>query len=255
MKYKNLKNREKHMLKVLILEDEQNSREGLAKIIKEVDSKIEISMAASYEEAKQLLVSEGEFHLFFLDVNLDPSDKEEAMGIRFAQKIRAEHRYEFTPIVFITSIVNKELDAYRQIQCYRYIIKPFQVKEVEAILDKVLKHHFVEKNEERKSIFLKIEGVNYRIYLDEIKCVKAINRGIQIFLTKEQVTVKYVTIKQLLPKLPQDTFFQCHRMYVVNKNYIDYTDYVNRLIALKDCEEMAEIGTTYKNRIKEWLDD
>ena len=62
----------------------------------------------------------------------------------------------------------------------------------------------------------------------------------------------YVTIKQLLEKLPQELFIQCHRMFVVNRDHIDYIDMVNGLIRMKNGME-AEIGVTYKTRVKEAL--
>ena len=83
-------------------------------------------------------------------------------------------------------------------------------------------------------------------------------RGIELTLVSqnkeghEEMKVPYVSIKQLMEKLPVEKFFQCHRMYVVNKDFIDYVDLVNRIIHLKINEDI-EIGVTYKNEVKEQI--
>ena len=61
--------------------------------------------------------------------------------------------------------------------------------------------------------------------------------------------IPYLSIKQILAKLPEEQFIQCHRMYVVNRSYIDYVDIVNRIIRMKGSQEV-EIGVTYKTEIR-----
>ena len=44
-------------------------------------------------------------------------------------------------------------------------------------------------------------------------------------------------------------FVQCHRMFAVNVNEVEYYDKVNRIVKIKNCEDMVEIGVTYKNEV------
>ena len=64
--------------------------------------------------------------------------------------------------------------------------------------------------------------------------------------------MQYLSIKQLMEKLPGDKFLQVHRMCVVNQDYIDYVDTVNGLVSMKNGEQ-AEVGITYKNEIRKRL--
>ena len=59
----------------------------------------------------------------------------------------------------------------------------------------------------------------------------------------------YVTLRQMLLKMPKGMFAQCHRMYAVNKNEVEYYDTVNRIIRIKNCPDTVEIGVTYKSVI------
>ena len=87
------------------------------------------------------------------------------------------------------------------------------------------------------------------MFCKDILCIKAIPRGVNVVMRKEELKVPYMTMKQILEKLPQEKFVQVHRMCVVNKDYIDYIDMVNSLIKLKN-GELVEIGTTYKNGLR-----
>ena len=44
-------------------------------------------------------------------------------------------------------------------------------------------------------------------------------------------------------------FLQCHRMFAVNRREVEYYDTVNRIVKLKDCADVIEIGVTYKAEI------
>lgn len=65
------------------------------------------------------------FDLFLLDVNLVKEDKEDSSGLIFAEEIRSIIKYEFTPVVMITSVASLEIEAYRRIHCYQYLLKPY----------------------------------------------------------------------------------------------------------------------------------
>ena len=83
-------------------------------------------------------------------------------------------------------------------------------------------------------------------------CVRAVPRGVQFVLLKEEMKIPYLSIKQLLEKLPNEKFFQVHRMCVVNQDYIDNIDTVNGFIHMNNGEQV-EIGITYKSDIKKRL--
>lgn len=99
---------------------------------------------------------------------------------------------------------------------------------------------------------VKKDGINYKIFCKDIVCVKAVPRGVQLILSKEEMKIPYLSIKQLLEKLPTEKFLQVHRMCVVNLDYIEYVDTVNGLIRMKNGEQV-EIGITYKSDIKKRL--
>lgn len=240
------------MVHVLILEDDITSMEVLERILTEFSKDICIHTASSYQEAKDLLDMDIRYGLFLLDVNLNGNDREDIGGIIFAREVREKYYYTFTPIVMITAIGAMEMQAYREIHCYQYIMKPFYREQVEEVLKKVLEK---EKQERPAMVNVKKDGINYQIKCADIQYIEAVPRGCALHLKKEVWKVPYVTLTQMLKKLPEKMFVQCHRMFAVNLNEIEYYDLVNRMIKIKDCGDMVEIGVTYKAEFGRRLND
>lgn len=240
------------MTKIMILEDGEENLKVLTAIVENVSKEIEVVPVRSLDQALDVLQNTSEpFRAFLLDINLQSNDKDDISGIEFARRVRAIRQYEFTPIVMVTSLEHMELQAYRELHCYQYIVKPYDKNEVQELIRKVLSHTRVV---EEPHIIVKSEGINYKVFCKNIEYIQAIPRGVSIIMKKEELTVRYTSIKQLMEKLPMDMFFQCHRMYVVNKQEIDYVDMVNGLINMKN-GHTVEIGVTYKTDVRKQINE
>ena len=238
------------MIHILVLEDNVQSLRVLKRIVEGVSAEITTVAVSSLEEAREALAQKHQtFQAFLLDINLNVEDETDESGIVLAKEIRRHKQYAFTPIVMITSIANLELQAYRELHCYQYIVKPYQQQEVVKLIHKLL---FQTGESIDASIVVKKDGINYKLLCKDIVYIQAIPRGVSIRLAREEMKVPYVSIKQLMEKLPTDQFVQCHRMYVVNQDYIEYVDIVNGVIKLQN-KEQVEIGVTYKNEVRSRL--
>ncbi len=238
------------MTNILILEDDPISLQTLKKMIEKVAKDVQVSAVSDLQTARKLLHEKEEgFQAFLLDINLEEAEPENRDGFCFATEVRSIGRYAFTPIVMITSIANLELASYRKLHCYQYILKPYEEEEIRKLVKKLL---FQTGDMTDVSLTVKIDGINYRISSKDIVYIKAIPRGVCLMMKKEELRVPYTSIKQLLEKLPEERFFQCHRMYVVNQEFIDYVDYVNGMIKLTMCGQI-EIGVTYKKEVRRRL--
>lgn len=240
------------MTRILILEDNRDCLDAITAMVKKVSDKVDAVPVNSLEEARAALGSAQQpFQAFLLDINLNIEDNEDISGIDFAREVRAKKEYAFTPIVMITSLANMELTAYRELHCYQYLVKPYNEEDVEKLVAKLL---FISHQGETRDeyVIVKKEGVNYKLFCKDIICIRSVTRGVCFELVKGEMTVPYISIKQLLEKLPEDKFIQVHRMWVVNQDYIDYVDTVNGVIRLKNGGQV-EIGVTYKSDVRRKL--
>lgn len=235
------------MAKILVLEDDADNRSVLKEMISHISADITVDTAADLAQARLLLDSTVSFDLFLLDVNLDAGNRKDKSGLVFAEEIRNVMKYEFTPIVMITSVASLEIEAYRKIHCYQYILKPYSEDEVGSLIRKVLSHV---RAEEKPFIIVKKSGINYKILCEDIIYCRAIPRGVCLYMRGEQLEVPYLTIRQLLDKLPKKEFFQCHRMFVVNQVFVKNCDLVNQMIQMEGYKEKLDIGVTYKAEVR-----
>lgn len=234
------------MTDILVLEDEQTAREALVKILENCSPDIRVRAAATLEEARRLLAENRTYGLFLLDVNLSGNDREDIGGILFAREVREQFRYSFTPIVMVTAIGAMEMQAYRELHCYQYMMKPYGKTQVEELLRKVLEHR---KREQPPVVTVKKDGINYQVQCSEIVYLEAVPRGLRIHMKSQTWDVPYLTLKQMLLRLPEEMFLQCHRMYAVNRQEVEYFDTVNRIVKMKNCQDTVEIGVTYRAEI------
>ncbi|MCM1181939.1 MAG: LytTR family DNA-binding domain-containing protein [Roseburia sp.] len=240
------------MTRILILEDCEDSLRAVSAMVERVSEQVAVVPVRSLKAARSALhEAQQPFQAFLLDINLDASDDEDVSGLTFAAEVRALPQYVFTPIVILTSLVNMELQAYRELHCYQYLVKPYSAEEVTSLVGRLL---FLSQTGETREphVLVKKAGVNYKIFCKDIVCVRAVPRGVSLMLLKEELRVPYLTIRQLLEKLPERNFLQVHRMCVVNQDYIDWVDMVNGLINMKNGEQV-EIGVTYKNELRRRL--
>ena len=228
------------MIRILILEDQEISRKALKEMILSIGGpgQIVVDEAASFSMAKSLIESDVNYSAFFLDINLDEANSNDMSGMDIAAFIRGYIKYELTPIIMVTSIASLEMEAYRRLHCYQYLIKPYMRVDVENVVKKLLA---LQNVKEEKSIVVKKDGINYRIKCNAIVFVKAVPRGICLYLKKEVMKIPYLTIVKLLEQLDKDEFIQCHRMFVVNKKYIENVDFVNRMIKMEYYDEDGEM--------------
>lgn len=240
------------MARIFVLEDEEESRKALVQMLLRISSEITVDAAADLASARKLLGGTVSFDLFLLDINLDQKSSGDTSGIVFAQEVRSMQKYAFTPIVMVTSIAGLEMEAYRQLHCYQYLVKPYDQKEIEELVEKVLFHV---QREQKESIVVKKDGINYKILCDEIVYCKAIPRGVCICLKNEEMEVPYLSIHKLLEMLPKQQFFQCHRMFLVNKQAVKYYDLVNQVIQVMDHPEQIDIGVTFKAEVRRRMNE
>jgi two-component system LytT family response regulator len=233
------------MTKIMIVEDDIIIAKGLDSIIKSVDEDIETTITPYSKEALEY-ANDWQYDLFFLDIQLlDYS------GYELAKQIRNIDRYKLTLIVFITAIPNKELSAFKEIHCYDYIIKPFKDKEVIEIVKTLVGYCGIE---EEKDNFIKFKQGNYmyKVNTKDIIYIESIHKKIKVTMDKEQIEVNNYTLYRVLNELPEDDFIQCHKSFIINRNYIKKINLANNLIELSSANVQVPkvpIGRKYKENL------
>ena len=82
----------------------------------------------------------------------------------------------------------------------------------------------------------------------EIIYIENTRRGRIVHGVKDDLELPYKPCKDILEELQSDKFVQCSRFTVINKDYIECIDEVNRYIKLFGRKELVEIGIVFKKR-------
>lgn len=228
------------MAKIMIVEDDMIIAKGLNVIIKSIGNDIETTITGYSKEALKYAISQ-EYDMFLLDIQLlDYS------GFELAKEIRNIDKYKLTPIVFITAIPTKELLAFKEIHCYDYIIKPFKDTEVIEAVSTLIKYRSIRREEKDNYLSLKQKGYIYRINTRDIIYIESIYKKIKVVTDKENIELNNYSLYKILEELSED-FIQCHKGFVINRNYIKSIDLTNDLIELRLTNVQVPIGRKYKN--------
>lgn len=237
------------MKKILILEDNEAHMKALVKILSEIND-ILIFEAYNMAEANYML-SLNIFDVFLVDIILDTKVAGDVSGIDFVNQIRDNKRYQCTPVVFITSLEDPKLMAYKELHCYNYIEKPFDPKEVVKTVKEAIE--IPVPTPKREYAYFRKDGILYSVKVDEIVYIVVSRQGVEIHTIKDCLKLSYRTISEILKNLDSADFVQCNRSMVVNKAYIQQIDLVNRYIRLKGLTTVVEIGTSMKKQFKDML--
>lgn len=236
------------MRRILILEDDKVMRMHLCKIINDLDKDVEVYISENVKDAYSLAL-EYQIHLFLVDIILNPSNPGDVTGLDFIQEIRGIKRYEFIPIIIITTLQDPKFISYSQLKCYGFIEKPFDEDDVKSNISKALNAP-VSFDQERY-VFFRKDGITYSMKPDEIYYIDIRRRNLTVYSKNGEIEIPYKTAKEILIELGSPEFVQCSRYHIINRNYIEYIDYTRRFIKLRNVKESIEIGAVMKDKFKD----
>lgn len=234
---------------LLIVEDDEIQRRNLKLMLQELEVEVNIFEAANLKDA-MLILNQNNIDLFYLDHNLPDSS-----GIELGKRIREIDKYKLTWIIFLTSHVEYMLEAFKQIHCYDYILKPYTKEEIEKLTLELI--NGFRKNEAACSINInpyiefKVDGIKLKLFTDQIYFIEVNLRTCYIHTKCGIYKVEKISLGNLAEKLPKDTFIQSHRAYLVNMNYISKLfQYKGAwVLSFKDYDQTALIGRTFKEKL------
>ncbi len=236
--------------KVLILEDNDKTAALIKKLLEECGSPVKVYIEKDIERA-YALVMQNRIQLFIIDIILNISQPGDTSGIRFIESVRSISKYKYTPVIFITSLQDPEIYAFRELHCYGYIEKPFSVEQVKKLLTEALACNLAGEND--CVLHFRKDGILYPIQCSEIVYAQSTNHTICFYLINgTEFKISYKTCKQILEEAECDELVQCNRGTIVNRKYISNIDMVNGVITLRG-NIRVDIGIRYRAEFIEAL--
>lgn len=227
------------MKRVLIIEDEVRQREFLVDQAEKINSELKIIWTDSYDEAIEVAMK-NTIDVFFIDVEIIGGN-----GLELAKELRKKQEYRFTPMVFITGMVSRELEAYKNVHCYDFISKPYTRNDIKKVMDVILNDYIETIKEEIQYLDLDFKGIKQRINMDDILYIESKNRRVIIRTRYEEIRYRYMPIRKYKDVLSED-FVQVHQAFLINKQHIFKINMNEQTIEMKNTSLQLPIGSSYK---------
>lgn len=235
-------------LKVFIAEDEAIIMETLTLYLEKLGHTAEVQVLNASEFYTQ--VDTCQVDVAFLDIMFGS----QPLGLTFGKYIQ---KHLGVPIVFVTSHTDKDtLQQVRDIGPAGYIVKPYKLKDIEAVLglidfDRTPEEETIEKQEQfSNSIFYRDKGSYRRIEFKNILYLKSEGNYLEIWESDQRHIVRY-SIQSILNKLPAH-FIRTHRSFIANMQFLESIE--ASYLLLKGLEVEIPIAKNYRSTVLKLVD-
>lgn len=156
-----------------------------------------------------------------------------------------------TMVIFTTSYREYAPEAFEK-SAVDYLLKPIHYPRFLKAISKVKHQLAIPKNEQPDDYFFvksNIKGKFHRIDIAEIRYIENIGNYITFHYTKntEPITT-YLTLAEVLTKLPEKSFTRIHQSFVVNHAFIASLEYAQ--VRLPE-QISLPIGGTFRSTFRE----
>ncbi|MBA9012021.1 two-component system response regulator LytT [Clostridium saccharobutylicum] len=187
--------------------------------------------------------------MFLIDINLKQSS-----GLDLAMKIRSISKYEFRQIIFLTTHMAYITQAFKKTHCYDYILKPYDHKEVQVMLNKLILNEssYKDKVEEKELVITLKSGIYVGIKIREIIFIEVIGKNCEVNTINGLYIANNMSLKKIMKLIDCDDIIQSHRSFAVNKDYISKIEKIDiklSAVYFNNSSKTALLGYKFKNNV------
>ncbi len=206
-------------MNIAVVDDEPVIREQMLNFIQSQSPEYR---AVAFSSGEGLLATEKKFDLIFLDIRM-----EGISGLETARELR--RRQADTIVIFLTGLKEYVFEAF-DVSAFHYLLKPIDEGKLLEVLSRGAKEVKKRKTANRECLFVRTR--NRRLTIDQSRILYIESRAKKVELhTMDEVIEVYAAMNELETQLG-DSFYRCHRGYLVNMAYI--VEYGTDSISLSD---------------------
>ena len=225
-------------MKIAVVDDEKIIREQIKNLI---ENRQEDCRIDTYSIGENLLGTQIHYDIIFLDIQMDGMN-----GIDTAKKLREKN--EDTILIFITGIKEYVFDAF-DVLAFHYLLKPIEEKKFVSVYERAVSEVERQKQQRAKLLFIKTRTRNVTLNQNHILYMESRAKKVEIHTTAETIEI-YAALGELEEQL-SDSFYRCHRGYLVNMAFI--TEYDRGNITLSNGENVILAKEKYNEFVKVYM--
>lgn len=196
-------------MNIAVVDDEAVIRQQIHGLIKKQKPDFSISDFATGEE---LLAAGKEFDIVFLDIHMEGMD-----GIEAARTLR--QRNENVVLIFISGIKEYVFEVF-DVSAFHYLLKPIEEQKFRKVLGRAAEEAEKRKGQRERQIFIRTKNRGYTLNVSSILYIESKAKKVEIYTVDMEDTIEaYATMDELEGQLG-NSFYRCHRGYLVNMAHI-----------------------------------
>lgn len=231
------------MLKVAILDSDEQYREQTARILFHLFFDVE-DVSFTYYESGANLIEDVLNNNFKHDLLLTELSVGGVSGFKMLEFMRK--RGVQTDIIVITAAVEQAVFGYR-LHVFDFIEKPISLPKMEDVVNRYV-HEKMKPAEDFLSV--SIQGCRQRLRLGKISFFESRVRKVIAVMDNETIEF-YHKMNDLEEELSQKGFLRCHQSYIVNCSYVIGMEYGELLLINK---KRIPVSRRYSQVVRETLE-
>lgn len=250
-------------MKILILEDEQHNAMRLVKLLNDINTTFAIEgLLVSIKETIEFFQSGKTVDLILADIRL-------ADGLSFEA---LKYAPASVPIIFTTAYDEYAIQAFK-FNSFDYLLKPLDVDELEAAIDKATNAGKNYADENLRQLFDSLQKNRFRyrerfllpyrdgyktIRVSDINHIETERKIVYIHLNNGTSEVVNLSMDELEQQLNPNYFFRANRQYIINIDHILFiANYFNGklIVRLKAyTNKKIHVSKEKSKQLKKWID-
>jgi DNA-binding LytR/AlgR family response regulator len=229
------------MIKAIALDDEPLALKIIETFCADIDF-IELEKTFSKPNEALKYINKFPVDLIFLDIQM-PSIN----GIDFYKNLDKNVMVIFTTAFPEFAVAGFELSA------VDYLMKPFSFERFIQSVNKSKEYfNFLNSSSAgtaQNHFFIRADYKLIKVMYEDIVYIEGLNDYVKIFLLNQKPIIARMTMKNMLDRLPNESFIRVHRSYIVSKDKV--TSLKNKNLFINFNNEIVEIsiGKSYEDCI------
>ncbi len=238
------------MLNILLAAASQTEREQFRALLPEIPARVNVYEAETEEEALRIAQTTA-ITLFVIDTQLKSGS-----GVHCAVELRKLPPYRLAWIVFISQYADAIPEAFQQIHCYDFLIKPYDAGRMRETVRLLLGTGQTVGQNRPFRLFRNGNKV-FKIYVDEIIFLEINARACTIHTAGQIYRLNRMPLKDVLQHINSPDIVQTHKSYAVNLRHIRSIEryaLTSWNIHFDNYPEIALLGNKYKDNVLRFLE-
>lgn len=218
------------MITAIALDDELPSLEIIEAFCANIET-VDLKKTFLKTSEARYFLENNPVDLLFLDINMPATS-----GIDFYKTIPQE-----TLVIFTTAYKEYAVESY-EIGAFDYLLKPFSFQRFKMAIDRVAEQKRLLSAHDEGFIYFRVDYGLVKVVFSEILYIEGQDNYVKFYFENQKSLLVRITIKELLEKLPENSFCRIHRSSIISLSKI--TSFRNKTVYIKDIA--LPVGNTYE---------